>query len=279
MSARRPVIFKRPLRVPLRALWLAGEILLVAIRYFIECPPWSRSATAAAKARWLHRSCRRTLRIFVAEVEQCGELPASGLLVSNHLSYLDILVLSSLRPVVFVAKQDVKNWPVLGWFAAMAGTIFIDRERRTHVGQINREIEETMNNGILVILFPEGTSSGGETVLPFKSSLMEPVVQQTHPLSVVLIQYELEDGDASEEVCYWKDMTLLPHLINLLGKSSVRARLSCVRIDQLATDRKELARQLHSEMLRLKERDAGAQTAGPQVPADGVQRPRIHACI
>ena len=98
-------------------------------------------------------------------------------------------------------------------------------------------------------------------------------------LSVALIQYELEDGDASEEVCYWKDMTLLPHLINLLGKSSVRARLSCVRIDQLATDRKELARQLHSEMLRLKERDAGAQTAGPRVPADGVQRPRIHACI
>jgi len=271
MSARLPALFKHPLRTPLRALWLAGEVLLVAMRYFIECPPWSKSATVAARARWLHRSCRRTLRIFVAEVEQCGELPASGLLVSNHLSYLDILVLSSLMPVVFVAKKDVKSWPLLGWFAAMAGTIFIDRERRTHVGQITRSIEEIMNNGVLVVLFPEGTSSGGETVLPFKSSLLEPAVQPTHPLSVVVIRYELDDGDASEEVCYWKDMTLLPHLINLLCKSSVRVQLICVRIDQPAANRKELARQLHAEILRLKERASGAWTACPRTPAGGIR--------
>jgi 1-acyl-sn-glycerol-3-phosphate acyltransferase len=273
MSAKLPAVFKHPLRVLLRALWLAGEILLVAMRYLIECPPWSKTATVAAKARWLQRSCRRILRIFIAEVEQCGELPAGGLLVSNHLSYLDILVLSSLRPVVFVAKQDVKSWPVLGWFATMAGTIFIDRERRIHVRQITRAIEETMNSGVLVVLFPEGTSSGGETVLPFKSSLLEPAVQQTHPLSAALIQYELDDGDASEEVCYWKDMTLLPHLINLLGKPSVRVRLRCVRIDRPADDRKELARQLHSVVLRLKERDTGARTACPRMPVGGIKRP------
>ena len=75
-------------------------------------------------------------------------------------------------------------------------------------------------------------------------------------LSVALIQYELEDGDANEEICYWKDMTLLPQLINLLDKSSVSARLSCVRIDQPAANRKDLARQLHSEVLRLKEQDS-----------------------
>jgi 1-acyl-sn-glycerol-3-phosphate acyltransferase len=259
MSARLPAVCKHPLRALLRALWLAGEIPLVAARYLIECPPWSKTATVADKARWLQRSCRRTLRIFVAKDERCGELPARGLLVSNHLSYLDILVLSSLRPVVFVAKKDVKSWPVFGWFAAMAGTIFIDRERRTHVGQINRAIEETMNSGVLVVLFAEGTSSGGETVLPFKSSLLEPAVQQPHLLSAALIQYELEDGDASEEVCYWKDMKFLPHLINLLGKPSVRARLSCVRIDRPAANRKDLARQLHLEVLRLKDLNTGAR--------------------
>jgi 1-acyl-sn-glycerol-3-phosphate acyltransferase len=272
MSARLPAVFKHPLRALLRALWLAGEILLVAMRYLIEFPPWSKTATVAAKARWLQRSNRRTLRIFVAEVEQCGELPAGGLLVSNHLSYLDILVLLSLRPVVFVSKQDMKSWPVLGWFATMAGTIFVDRERRTHVRQITRAIEETMNSGVLVVLFPEGTSSGGETVLPFKSSLLEHAVQQTHSLFAALIQYELDDGDASEEVCYWKDMTLLPHLINLLGKSSVRARLNCVRIDRPAANRKDLTCQLHSEVLRLKEWNPGAQTACPRVPAGGVKR-------
>jgi hypothetical protein len=84
-------------------------------------------------------------------------------------------------------------------------------------------------------------------------------VQQTHPLSAALIQYELEDGDASEEVCYWKDMTFLPHLINLLGNPFVRARLSCVHIDRPAANRKDLARQLHSEALRLKEQNTEAE--------------------
>jgi 1-acyl-sn-glycerol-3-phosphate acyltransferase len=115
-------------------------------------------------------------------------------------------------------------------------------------------MEDVLESGLLVILFPEGTSSGGETVLPFKSSLLEPATRRDHPLWVALIQYELPagDGDVAEEVCYWKDMTLGPHLVNLLGKKSVRARLSFARVEDRATDRKELARQLHSRVLGMK---------------------------
>jgi len=102
------------------------------------------------------------------------------------------------------------------------------------------------------VLFPEGTSSDGQTVLPFKSSLLEPAARQTYPLSAGLIQYELVDGDVSEEVCYWKDMTLVPHLINLCGKRAVQASVHFNHLREGNADRKQLARQLHAEVLRMK---------------------------
>jgi 1-acyl-sn-glycerol-3-phosphate acyltransferase len=131
--------------------------------------------------------------------------------------------------------------------------VFVNRQRRIQVGEVADEIQATLNRGALVILFPEGTSSNGETVLPLKSSLQEPATCQVHPLSVGLVQYQLDDGDVGEEVCYWKDMTLVPHLINLLGKQTLRASVRFTRLHERSANRKELAQQLHSEILRLKE--------------------------
>ena len=83
--------------------------------------------------------------------------------------------------------------------------------------------------------------------------MLEAAARQAHPLSAGLIQYELEDGNVGEEVCYWKDMTLFPHLINLLSKRTLRASVQFTQLRQGSTNRKDLARQLHSEVLRLKE--------------------------
>ena len=132
--------------------------------------------------------------------------------------------------------------------------MFVDRERRTRVGQTTSEIESALNEGALVVLFPEGTSSNGETVLPFKSSLLEPATRQTHALYASHIRYQLEDGDVGEELCYWRDVhTLLPHLTNLLSKKTIRAEVRFTQLREASSDRKELAKQLHSEILRLKE--------------------------
>ncbi len=178
-----------------------------------------------------------------------GELPVSGLLVSNHLSYVDILLLSALTPCAFVAKREVKGWPIFGWFATLAGTVFVDRGRRSQVAAAAKEITTSLDTGIPLVLFPEGTSTGGDVVLPFKSSLLEPISQANHCVTASLIQYELSDGDPSEEICYWKDMTLLPHLLNLLGKQSVRAEVCFVPFRQTVTNRKELAQRLHATVL------------------------------
>ncbi len=248
---------KHPLRVTGRLLWLGGELLLAALNYASRCAFRSRTLLPATRSTWLKRSSSRVLRVFRVRVRAVGKIPSSGLLVCNHLSYLDVLLLASLAPCVFVAKSDVKHWPVFGWFARLAGTVFVHRERRTQTAQARDEIEAALRTGVVVVLFPEGTSSGGETVLPFKSSLLEPAARQTHSLTAGLLRYELGDGDASEEVCYWKDMTLVPHLVNLLSKRAVRATVGFTELREGSTHRKELARQLHFEVLSLKQAVAG----------------------
>jgi 1-acyl-sn-glycerol-3-phosphate acyltransferase len=174
------------------------------------------------------------------------------LLVSNHLSYLDILAISSVTPAVFVSKAEVRSWPLFGWFATIAGTVFIQRERRTHVGEVNREIEIALAAGALVVVFPEGTSSDGTDVLPFRASLLEPALRGGHEISVSWIHYELPDGDARNEVCYWGEHSFLPHLVNLLGKKSVHATVRFGKFQRTTDDRKELAQQLRAAVLDLK---------------------------
>jgi 1-acyl-sn-glycerol-3-phosphate acyltransferase len=243
---------KHPLRVGSRLLWLGLEFLFAALNYARCCAFCSSDNLPVARAAWLQRSSRRVLRVFRAKTCVVGRIPQNGLLVCNHLSYLDILILAALTPSRFVAKSEVKNWPVLGWFAHLAGTIFVERSKRSQVARAAQEIGVALEEGPLVVLFPEGTSSGGETVLPFKSSLLEPTTRHLHALTAGLIAYELADGNVSEEVCYWKDMILVPHLLNFLSKRTLQALVRFTEAPQETTDRKVLARQLHSEVVRLK---------------------------
>jgi lyso-ornithine lipid O-acyltransferase len=170
------------------------------------------------------------------------------LLVCNHLSYMDVLALGSIAPAVFVAKREVKYWPIFGWFALLAGTVFVERQRREQAAEAVDDIEAMLKAGQLLVLFPEGTSSDGRKVLPFKSALLEPATRGGCPLFVGHIAYELEQGDVAEEVCYWKDMTFLPHLMNLLTKRSLIATIRFSEVHQAANCRKELARHLRSEI-------------------------------
>ncbi len=245
--------FKHPLRVTCRLLWLAGELLWVAVVYGVRCGMRSSQSQAAARGAWMQYASRRLARIFRLHIQVEGDIPRRGLLVSNHLGYVDIIVLSTLTPVIFVAKREVKSLPVFGWFATMGGTVFVHRERRAQTGQATREIETALGSGVLVVLFPEGTSSDGKTVLPFKSSLLEPAAKKSPPIAAGWIQYELDDGDSEKEVCFWSDMVLVPHLINLLSKHSVRATVRFAPLLANHTGRKDLARRLHAEVIRLKE--------------------------
>jgi 1-acyl-sn-glycerol-3-phosphate acyltransferase len=245
--------FKRSTRMAARSLWLVGEVILALMRFAELMAVHAGIPDRTVRARWLQNVCRRALQVFHVELRAIGPIPSSGLLVCNHLSYLDVLVLGATAPCVFVSKCEVRCWPVFGWFASLAGTLFLRRDKRSDVARMNREMRRALDTGVLVVLFPEGTTSDGRAVLPFKSSLLEAATGPPHGLSVGFIEYALNDGSVANEVCYWRDMTLAPHLLNLLGKRGLEAQLRFTRLRQASPDRKQLARQLHSEVVRLKQ--------------------------
>jgi 1-acyl-sn-glycerol-3-phosphate acyltransferase len=245
-------LHQHPFRVLGRLLWFGGEVIIALLDYSVRCAFLPEKSAVVARALWLQRASRRHLRIFGFKGQVAGPVPTGGLLVSNHLSYLDVPVMSAITPTVFVAKHEIRSWPVIGLLARLAGTLFIDRSRRMEVAPVNAAVQTALDGGALVVVFPEGTSSDGRTILPFKTSLLEPATRQVHSLSISLIQYELDDGDAGTEVCYWGDATFFGHLLNLMSKRTFRATVRFAPIQSIATNRKELAQQLHSEMLKLK---------------------------
>src|SRR6266567_3313968 len=150
------------------------------------------------------------------------------------------------------AYRDVAAWPLFGWLARAAGTIFVDRERRLASADVVDLVREAVAGGLLVVLFPEGTSSDGSTVLPFKSALLESAVELRCPVAAAAIEYALDEGSVADEVCYWRDMTLVPHLINLFFKREVRSKCSFSVPKIRVGDRKEIARELRDEIVSMR---------------------------
>jgi 1-acyl-sn-glycerol-3-phosphate acyltransferase len=249
-------LLRNPGRIFFRGGWLLAEFVRAAAEYTLQL--WFRGSVSRrrAQALWLQRACCRVLRALNVKSQVFGSVAEKGLLASNHLSYLDILVLGAMAPTVFVAKCEVRSWPLFGWFARMAGTIFVRRDRRRDTVRVNSEIVRALEEKVLVVLFPEGTSSDGQTVLPFKSPLLASVTSKPHPVWAGFIDYALQEGSVSEEVCYWRDMTLAPHLLNLLGKPAIAARVAvapCHCASEGGRERKELAHRLRHSVLSLKE--------------------------
>jgi 1-acyl-sn-glycerol-3-phosphate acyltransferase len=180
-----------------------------------------------------------------------GSLPGPGLLVCNHLSYLDILVLGASQPVVFVAKSEVRGWPLFGWLAARGGTLFIRRQDRADVARLAGDIAARLKAGWTVVVFPEGTSSAGHRVLPFHSSLLEAAVEQQVPATPAAITYSLPGGSVADDVCYWRDMTFAGHFLRLLGLPAVEATVAYGLPRSPGGSRKALARSLHEDVRAL----------------------------
>lgn len=205
---------------------------------------------ATRRARWLRRWCRCVLPLIGVEVELRGRAPDGGMLVCNHVSYLDMPALTVATEMVFVSKAEVRRWPLLGLIARAGGTFFVDRGRRAAVADVGAEFAPVIQEGVVLTLFPEGTSSGGDRVLPFHSSLLAPAAQHGWPVTPARVSYEVVDGSVEEEVAYWRDMTFLPHFLNLLRKRQVRAVIHFGEPLQ-SPDRKALARELHRTVSRL----------------------------
>lgn len=145
--------------------------------------------------------------------------PGRGLIVGNHLSYLDVLVIAAEAPVCFVSKTEVRSWPIIGPLLRKAGTILVDRENLLKTTAAREQIAATLAAGVPVVLFPEGTSSDGTEVLPFRAMLLQPALEAGEAITPLAIAYDVIGGDPKTDVAYWGDATFFPISSDLLDWS------------------------------------------------------------
>ncbi len=244
------------MRAATRALVLGALTAGAALAWW--CDAECRRDTAG-RARWLGRLSRRMLRVMNVRVSETGRAAEGGVLFApNHLGYLDVLVLAASRPVVFVAKHEVRSWPVVGWLARAGGTRFIDRERVRDVTRSAREIADALAEGVGVVVFLEGTSTDGRGVARFRSSLLAGAAEGGWAVAPVGLDYAVEEGGSvEEEVAWWGDMRLMPHLWNLLSLRAVDARVVWGEAERATAGRKELAERLRTRVEALREVGVG----------------------
>jgi 1-acyl-sn-glycerol-3-phosphate acyltransferase len=205
--------------------------------------------------QWIFRLwARGALRMLNVQLTVRGDAPAPPfLLISNHLSYLDIVVFAATVNATFVSKQEVAHWPFFGPMVRLLGTIFIDRNRRRDVARVNRLIDETLGQGRAVIVFAEGTSSSGADVLPLRPSLLGPAVGGRYPVRYARLAYATDPGaaDASVAVCWWGDATFLPHAWGLfhVWRTSALVQFGADVVE--SDNRKDLAATLHDRIRSL----------------------------
>ncbi len=195
----------------------------------------------ATRAEWMQGCARRLATLLHVEIQTIGTPPSHGLIAANHLSYLDIIVIASVAPGVFVSKNEVRYWPLIGLLSTWSGTLYLKRTQRSDVARINRAVGTALQEKRRVIVFPEGTSSDGRQVLPFHASLFSPAVTTQSTTTPCRLRYQEPGNDPEHRICYWGDMLFLTHFLNLLCLERIQAELRFFDSLPPATHRKQLA--------------------------------------
>jgi 1-acyl-sn-glycerol-3-phosphate acyltransferase len=254
---------RRTLRLTLLFISLAqiaAALLAMRLRCGKRIPPGER-------ARWLHHSCALLLRRLGIAARVDGPLPRRGLIASNHLGYLDVLIFGAALPCVFVSKSEVRSWPIFGPLTRSAGTIFIDRNSQASTAAVTQSMHEALAANLPVLLFPEGTSSDGSSVLRFHPSLFESAIRAGAPVTPAAISYRAADAP-EQELCYYGDHNFAIHLIKLLGRQSIHARIAFSPRTAEYADRKAAAGAAQAEVVTLR---AHTAAQAPQAPHHAVE--------
>jgi len=187
---------------------------------------------------------RETASVLGMRVKVRGPLPeAPYLIASNHLSYVDIIAIATQLDGVFVAKNEVLGWPLLGTIIKGFDALFVDREDPGDLIRVNREMSRVLGDGKGIVFFPEGTSTAGRDVLPFQPPLFHSAAAAGHPVHYLTIFYKTPRSapPASRSVCWWGDMEFVPHLKELLGIRTFTCSLAFGSGPVVALKRKDLA--------------------------------------
>lgn len=225
---------------------------------------WLALRFAPPLARWMpvifHRYLLRVLGVKVVR-HGLPDRRSPLLIAANHLSWLDIVVISSLRPVSFIAKSEVGEWPVFGTLARLQRSVFVERQKRGKTAEVNRAIAGRLARGDALVLFAEGTTSDGRRVLPFRSALIGAAQAASglndgpsfvQPLNIAYPRIGgLPIGRADHAFIAWHgDMELVPHLADFLTLPGVECRVTFLPAQEVGpgSDRKAMTRQIEAEI-------------------------------
>jgi 1-acyl-sn-glycerol-3-phosphate acyltransferase len=210
----------------LRAAWRLWRALLHALgglcTILLLFPRLSVEQRQAKVQSW----AARMLQLLGIGLQVRGQPPERGpmLLVSNHISWLDILVMHAARYCRFVSKSDVKHWPLLGALATGAGTLYIERESRRDAMRVVHHMAESLQSGDVLAVFPEGTTSDGVDLLPFHANLIQAAIAAHAPAQPVALQFiDAATGGITLSPCYIGDDTLVASLWRTLTGPTITA--------------------------------------------------------
>ena len=201
-------------------------------------------ASPGARIEFAQRWARRMARALGARLCVEGVAPAPGaLLVANHVSWLDILAIASCAPAIFVAKSEVRDWPAIGWLASRAQALFLKRSSGRSLLRVKNRIAALLLGRGTVAIFPEGTTSDGSLVLPFRSGLLQAAVDSARPVQPVAIAYYGDDGKPSVDAAFIDGMSLWQSLSAICRSERITVRLAfAAPLVPAGRTRKELAR-------------------------------------
>lgn len=247
---------KRPLaflligvRVVLGLLWTTVVLTVEAIGFLFLFG--SRRGKVALRAWIVHLWARGLTLVIGMRIRTSGKPPLPPFcLVSNHLSYLDVMLLGSRVRAAFVSRADISGWPLIGFLAKAGGTLFINREQKKDVLRINEEMEAILLQGGGIAFFPEGTTSKGDDVHRFKASLLDLPARLGTPVAYATISYATprSAGPADEVLCWWGNSPFGPHVLGVLGLTHFYATIDFGPDVIQSSDRKELAAALEQRV-------------------------------
>ncbi len=180
------------------------------------------------RRRHIKNWSQKLVRIFGIRVEIHGELPdpsKSALILANHISWLDVFALNSAFTASFVAKSEVSAWPIIGRLCRGTGTLFINRDNKRDTARINEAIKTALIQGDHIAVFPEGTSTDGQHIRPFRSSLLQPAMECRALLQPACIQYLDDHGKRTNAAAYCDDISLGESVWKLLGHEGLVIRV------------------------------------------------------
>ena len=227
----------RALRLALHFAWIGFGALLLY-------PRLAADGRARLKQRW----SRTILDILGVHLDaEPTTAPPGCLVVANHVSWLDIFVINSLRPAAFIAKAEIRQWPFIGWLAERNDTVFLRRGSHGHARVVNAQIDTLLNSGIDVAIFPEGTTTDGTHLLGFHAALLQPAIETGRAIVPCALSYHDASGARTRAPSFAGETTLAQCIASILACRTLTARVrpaAAIATEGLA--RRELSQVAHA---------------------------------